>query len=201
MLDEIEKAGYIFIFEKDRHGKYLGCNEPFAAAAGLDSPAQIVGKTDAELFWREQAEFFRSGDKRVLKGAQMLNTPEVQMQPGGIAQIVTTKLAKADGNGVVGSFIDMTGYILVKKSGAFDTNGQRFYLGEALGNEYFTKREFDVFKMILLGFPPALIGEKLGLSYPTVNWYTEKIKKKLQCDHRTQLLTTALRFGLTHILY
>ena len=39
------------VFWKDRKGLYLGCNPPFAAAAGLTAPAEIVGKSDFDLSW------------------------------------------------------------------------------------------------------------------------------------------------------
>ena len=34
------------VFWKDRQSNYLGCNQSFATGAGLNSPAEIVGKTD-----------------------------------------------------------------------------------------------------------------------------------------------------------
>ena len=34
--------------------------------AGLESPKQIVGKTDHELGWRDQAELYRADDRLVM---------------------------------------------------------------------------------------------------------------------------------------
>lgn len=201
MLDELAKAGHLFIFEKDSSGRYLACNESFARVAGVDSPADIVGRRDSDLYWGEQADFFRRGDRFVMRGGQMLNTPEIQLQPDKPAQIVTTKLCRSDGNGVLGSYIDLSGYMLVKKNGKYDTPSNRFYLGEALGNDYLDRREFQVFKLILLGFTTGQISQKLVLSQGTVCWYTDSIKRKLQCARRQQLLHAAIRYGLTHVLY
>ncbi len=36
---------------KDRDLRYLGCNRAFARAVGLTGPAQVEGKTDAEIGW------------------------------------------------------------------------------------------------------------------------------------------------------
>ncbi len=45
----------------------LGCNEVFSRAAGLESPDQIVGKTDSDLPWpREEAEAYRADDQEVM---------------------------------------------------------------------------------------------------------------------------------------
>ncbi len=40
-----------FIFWKDTHSVYLGCNQNYANLVGLCSPDDIVGKTDADLDW------------------------------------------------------------------------------------------------------------------------------------------------------
>jgi PAS domain S-box-containing protein len=44
-----------FVFWKDRDSVYLGCNEVFARSAGLQCPEDIVGKTDYDLVWRNEA--------------------------------------------------------------------------------------------------------------------------------------------------
>ena len=43
------------VFWKDRNISYLGCNKAFAMDAGLKDPAEIMGKNDSELAWRESA--------------------------------------------------------------------------------------------------------------------------------------------------
>ncbi|MBW4495143.1 MAG: PAS domain S-box protein [Oscillatoria princeps RMCB-10] len=56
-----------YIFWKDRHSVYLGCNVAFAGVAGLKNPQEIAGKTDYDLPWtKEQTEFFRSCDARIM---------------------------------------------------------------------------------------------------------------------------------------
>jgi PAS domain S-box-containing protein len=55
------------IFWKDRNSVYLGCNRVFAIDAGLEYPAQIMGKTDYDLAWsRDQSDFFRHTDMHVM---------------------------------------------------------------------------------------------------------------------------------------
>ena len=55
------------VFWKDLESVYLGCNLLFAADAGLDSPAEIVGRNDFELSWRKQAELYRGDDRQVMQ--------------------------------------------------------------------------------------------------------------------------------------
>jgi PAS domain S-box-containing protein len=104
-----------FVFWKDTSSVFLGCNENFARAAGLQSPDQIVGKTDFDLSWgREQAEIYRSGDQEVMSsGRPLLNVEESQLRPDGAeAVIVTSKVPLRDYRGVIvgvlGTFIDVT---------------------------------------------------------------------------------------------
>src|SRR6266478_2746743 len=63
----IETIPYL-VFWKDRNSNYLGCNEGFARAAGLNTSDDIVGKNDFELPWKkEETEWFRAWDRRVIE--------------------------------------------------------------------------------------------------------------------------------------
>ena len=56
------------VFWKDRDSVYIGCNRNFARAAGVESPQNIIGKTDYDLAWkREEADFYRECDRRVME--------------------------------------------------------------------------------------------------------------------------------------
>jgi len=110
ILDHIPQR----IFWKDRAGRYLGCNRIFAHDAGLDEPAAIVGLTDRDLLWREQAEAFQSGDRTVLAtGAPLLAHEEEIPGPDGQRRWVrTNRIALRDSEGLVigvlGSHDDIT---------------------------------------------------------------------------------------------
>ncbi len=61
-----------FIFWKDIQSVFLGCNKRVAQFAQLDNPDAIVGKTDFDLVWKEQAQYFRCQERRVMA----TNSPE-----------------------------------------------------------------------------------------------------------------------------
>ena len=65
----------MYLAAKDKNLKYLYCNENVACGLGLDSPQQIVGKTDYDLFTDDIAEMYRSGDSLVLKWQTLLKCP------------------------------------------------------------------------------------------------------------------------------
>ena len=57
------------VFWKDRDLVYLGCNQAFADDSGFSSPEEIVGKTDFDMPWKEQAELYRADDRLVMEKA------------------------------------------------------------------------------------------------------------------------------------
>src|SRR5512139_1730647 len=72
------------VFWKDRDLVYLGCNQAFADDAGFSSPEDIVGKTDFDMPWKDQAELYRADDRLVLEsGESKLNYEEPQTTPSG----------------------------------------------------------------------------------------------------------------------
>jgi two-component system sensor histidine kinase/response regulator len=56
------------VFWKDGNSIYLGSNRAWLAWAGLNSPEEIIGKSDYELPWsKEEADSFREDDKRIIE--------------------------------------------------------------------------------------------------------------------------------------
>jgi two-component system, cell cycle sensor histidine kinase and response regulator CckA len=103
------------IFWKDKNGIYLGCNRNFAEVAGVSDPQAIIGKSDFDLAWsREESEFFRECDQRVMRNdAPECHIIEPQHQAGGRdAWLDTNKvpLHDEDGNviGILGTYEDIT---------------------------------------------------------------------------------------------
>jgi PAS domain S-box-containing protein len=111
VMDTLPEA----IFWKDRNSVYLGCNRNFAADAGVGSPAQIVGKTDYDLAWKqEEADFFRECDRRVmLANRAELGIVEPQLQSDGKQAWLETNKAplqnvKGQVIGILGTYQDIT---------------------------------------------------------------------------------------------
>jgi diguanylate cyclase (GGDEF)-like protein/PAS domain S-box-containing protein len=102
------------VFWKDRNCIYLGCNRILAIDAGLNNPAEIIGKSDFDLAWRETAEVYRADDKLVMEqGSAKLGFEETQDRPdGGRVWLRTSKLPLWDREGkvigVLGTYEDIT---------------------------------------------------------------------------------------------
>jgi diguanylate cyclase (GGDEF)-like protein/PAS domain S-box-containing protein len=103
------------VFWKDRESRYLGCNDLFARDAGAGSPAEVVGKTDAELAMREHAAKYRRDDEAVMSSGQAkLGYEEpVSRADGSTGWLETSKVPLRDIEGgiigVLGTYQDITG--------------------------------------------------------------------------------------------
>jgi diguanylate cyclase (GGDEF)-like protein/PAS domain S-box-containing protein len=102
------------VFWKDRNCTFVGCNRAFATDAGLNNPAEIIGKSDFELAWSGTADRYRADDKRTMEqGSTKLNFEEPQSRPdGSLLWLRTSKLPLWDREGkvigVIGTYEDIT---------------------------------------------------------------------------------------------
>ncbi len=102
------------IFWKDKDLNYLGCNLAFAKDAGETDPQNVIGKSDYQMTWHDQAELYRADDRRVIES----NTPklffeEPQTTPDGkTIWLRTSKVPLYDNNntiiGILGMYDDIT---------------------------------------------------------------------------------------------
>ncbi len=103
------------VFWKDRNSVYMGCNKLFAHDAGVESPAEVSGKTDYDMPWtKEESDLYIEYDRHVMES----DTPEYhilerQLQADGKhAWVDTSKVPIHDeyGNvvGILGTYEDIT---------------------------------------------------------------------------------------------
>ncbi|WP_050008230.1 EAL domain-containing protein [Butyrivibrio sp. WCE2006] len=106
-------------FSKDiNSGKYLACNQAFAEYAHKDSPEEVVGLTDFEIFDWDTAKHFVDDDKK----AWAMNKPyiffeDVHDAAGNMRRFQTTKLNFTDDTGrqcLLGLSQDVTDAMLIK---------------------------------------------------------------------------------------
>lgn len=114
ILEAMLNASPARVFWKDKNLRYSGCNEPFAHSAGFASARDVIGKDDFAMAWRDQAEDYRSDDRRVMESGQSKPLyEEPQTAPSGEIRhrlISKVPLRGADGNivGVMGAYFDVT---------------------------------------------------------------------------------------------
>lgn len=89
LLDSAINATPDLIFFKDRQGVYLGCNEAFERFTGKKH-AQIVGRSDFDLFEPDVAEFFRENDHQMLDSLLPRKNEEWVSYPDGNRVLLDT---------------------------------------------------------------------------------------------------------------
>ncbi len=102
------------IFWKDLESKYMGCNTLFANDSGLSSPAELIGKSDDQMGWAQQADLYRADDLGVMhSGKGKLFYEEPQTTPDGNTIWLSTSkvpIKNHDGKvvGVAGMYEDIS---------------------------------------------------------------------------------------------
>lgn len=100
------------IFWKDTESRFLGCNRRALEDAGFASFTEMIGKTDFELPWRDQAERYQYSDRLVMATGPKANVEESFTRgDGAVIRIRTTKTPlRRDGEviGVLGFYEDIT---------------------------------------------------------------------------------------------
>ncbi len=104
-----------FIFLKDKQGVFLECNTAFAKSAGFESSEQVIGKTDREMPWGENADHYLEDDKKVmcLIDAKLDYEEEQRQADGHTKTMLVSKVPmlgkdKKKVIGVLGVYTDIT---------------------------------------------------------------------------------------------
>lgn len=114
LLASIIENSPMRVFWKDKESRYLGCNSQFAHDAGLTYPEELLGRTDFEMSWRDQANLYRADDRAVMEsGLAKLDFDEPQTTPDGdTIWLRTSKVPLRDQQdetiGVLGLYHDIT---------------------------------------------------------------------------------------------
>jgi PAS domain S-box-containing protein len=82
------------IFWKDRDCVFLGCNQKLAVMAGKKSPDEVIGKTDYDMVWYEDAATFQTKDRELMTEGHSLYhfVEELQTHDGNRIWLETNKI-------------------------------------------------------------------------------------------------------------
>ncbi len=101
------------IYWLDRNNVFLGCNELQAKSAGMKNRYEMIGKTNYDMPWREQADAFNSVNNQVMSTGQEYSVEEIARQANGseivfLAKKVPLLDAKSNIIGILGISVDIT---------------------------------------------------------------------------------------------
>lgn len=110
----------IRVYWKNRDSEFLGYNSSFINEMSLDSENELIGKTDFDIFERQEAEKKREDEVKVmLSGKPKIKYQELNTQNGQERWILTSKLPFFDENGkvigIIGTSEDITERIEIER--------------------------------------------------------------------------------------
>jgi len=114
MLQTILDTIPVRVFWKDRDLRYLGANRRFIEDAGKTNLDELLGKTDHDLTWHNEAELYMHDDQLIISTGQakMFYEEPQTSQDGKISWLRTSKIPLKDDNGniygVLGVYEDIT---------------------------------------------------------------------------------------------
>lgn len=167
-----------YVYWKDVDGIFLGCNETAASSVDLTSPTELVGQTDFDLPIRKMdANVFRKNDLLVLKEKQAVRLREFAIKKNVKTTYSTIKMPLYDD---VKEIIGVLGVAWITHEQ--DTSASPL-----------TSRQEECLGYLARGMTMKEIAYATSLSIRTVEHYLEKVKKKLRCNSRSDLIKKALR--------
>lgn len=91
------------VFWKNRDSLYLGCNRLFVEDSGYSCADDIIGMSDYDMPWNEQADAYRADDRTVMStGEPMLGYEEpMTIADGRTVQLCTNKVPLRDDEGQI----------------------------------------------------------------------------------------------------
>ena len=163
----------ISYFIKDQDGKYVFVNQITIQTTGFENESALIGSTDFDLPWREQALQIYNNDQKIIQCAQADTYIEFgELEDKSINYYLSYKLPYCNHRKVIG----VQGYsILIENK-----------------KNQLSKMQVECLYYFVLGMTSKEIARKLSLSSRTVEHYIENIKIKLNCSSRSELVTQAL---------
>lgn len=167
------------LYWKDNKGKYLGCNDTMMRDIGLTKSTDIIGLTDYDMVWSEDASLLHEHDNLVRAKEQPMSFLERGfIKSGEYCRFVSLKAPLRSKQGIVGlSFI--------------------LYKNEAFQSHFPTlsEQQSKCLYHLTKGLSIKKIGQSLDLSPKTVENYLNAVKTKLGCNSRSELIAYAIKCG------
>lgn len=184
------------VFIKDKNGTYIWVNEQFAQFAGLEAE-KIIGLTDQDLVWSEQAAYFKTANESVLQGNQFTNIERTITSSKGVTKIIISLTPYRDESseivGVLGNFFDCSHqFFVIQTNGTFQNN--KYFLQST--QQWLTTEELRVLYYHFHNFAVNKIAEKTNKSEHTVSFHLENIKQKMGVQKKNEITKVAIKTGV-----
>lgn len=167
-----------WVYWKDKHGVYLGCNALMANSLNFSSTEEIVGKTDCDLpLLADEIDYYRQQDRQVMK-----NNTAMQFQDSATLKDKTI------------DFFVVKTPLIEKGHNPVGILGISYYFNPIRHNAL-SQRETEVLNLLAQGKPTKEVANILMLSKRTVEHYLESIKDKMDVSSKYELLVKVVKMN------
>jgi PAS domain S-box-containing protein len=112
------------VYARDTANRFMLANQVMARLMGVASPAELIGKTDADFYPPEKAAWFAAVDRGVLEGKSLLNKESTITFPNGETRIIrSTKVPLRNSQGEIIGFIGI-GHDITQARQASEANAR-----------------------------------------------------------------------------
>jgi DNA-binding CsgD family transcriptional regulator len=196
-----------YIFWKDKELRYQGGNDKFLQALGLKTNDQIIGKTDYNFPWAQDAERYQQSDLLVLTGKSILSK-ETRWCANGEIDVIVNKVPIKNAQqkiiGILGMHKDVEEYLDLHSSPPDfliqQNESALLSTVKDLVNDSLSHREIECVSLWLSGHSIKASADCLGLSHKSIEAYRKQIKDKMGVYHRHQLIEAMQTKKAFHVL-
>ncbi|MDH5766220.1 MAG: PAS domain S-box protein, partial [Gammaproteobacteria bacterium] len=114
MLQTILDTIPVRVYWKNINGEFMGCNSLFAKDTGLNSPQEVINKTDYDMPWKDHANSYKEKEQEIINNnSSFLHVEELQTHIDGTGKWIEynkTPLTDTNNNiiGILGTYQDIT---------------------------------------------------------------------------------------------
>lgn len=198
------------VYWKNCEGQYIGCNDLQAKNMSLNKNSEVIGKTDFDFYWKNVANIYWDNDQEVIGN----NSPKIACEPmrladGSIEDGISYKIPLLSADGASIGVFGLS-FRLTEKSSVYNYYGLLGSIGMPhavpqrevkIDNTRLSKREIECLYYLVRGMSAKQIANQLTLSYRTVEYYFERMKDKLSCDSRSELIAKIIDAGFASSIY
>ena len=197
----------ILTAKKDPNLCFVEANEFLLTCAGFASLDEAVGANDEDCSWSEYSHFYRQHELDALNGDVYGAIQPTKTTFSDFFWVYNYKYPTFDAAGEITGVSVYAHEVLNPAWVTFanylkqlDRYGcEQFFVGRKIGLDL-TKRESVILFFLLRGLTSRQISKVISISVRTVETHIEKIKSKMNCRTRAQLIEYAADAGITKII-